>query len=479
MVPDPTRRRFLAASALSLGFAGLARAVQESAGSADPRLAGLFSDPAGGPLGLPEGFTQTVLATAGEEMDDGLLMPGLADGMGCFAGPDGKLVLVCNHEIGPEHGVKVGAFGPDLARLPRLDPKFLYDAGGGRTPLLGGTTTLVYDPAKRRVERRFLSLAGTGRNCAGGVTPWNSWITCEEWAQGEGPVADPHRSWREEVRCERDHGWCFEVPADPRGATPPRRLPALGRFMHEAVAVDPTGRICYLTEDRDDGVLYRFLADRPGDFAAGGRLQALVARDRPSLDARNWPGAEPGPRAVDPGQRLVADWIDLDRTDAPDDDLRHRAFAAGATRFARCEGIWWSPEGVFVAATSGGTRRLGQIWAYRPSPDEGTPAERDRPGSLELFLESEDERRLRHADNLTVAPWGDLFICEDSTGRDGIVAIAPDGRLARFAMNLLNDSELAGVCFSPDGSTLFVNVQKPGITVAIHGDFRGWMAGKA
>ena len=285
-----SRRRFLASSAVTLGFAGLARAVQDAA-PADPRLAGLVP-PVDGPLALPPGFTQTVLSRRGDPMDDGLVVPGLSDGMGTFPGPDGTIILVRNHEIGPEHPRSIGAFGPKLERLARFDPRFLYDGGGGRTPMLGGTTTLVYDPSRRRVERQWLSLAGTGRNCAGGVTPWGSWITCEEWTQGEGDVKTIDASWKEAdgaVRCARSHGWCFEVRAGDRTIAEPRRLPALGRFKHEAVAVDPTGRFCYLTEDVEDGCLYRFVADVPGDFAAGGKLQALGARERPSLDARNRP----------------------------------------------------------------------------------------------------------------------------------------------------------------------------------------------
>ena len=481
-----SRRQFIVSSAVSLGFAGLARAVQEAA-TPDPRLASLVP-PADGPLALPPGFTQTVLSRTGDAMDDGLLVPGLADGMGVFAGDGGKVLLVRNHEIGPEHPMAAGAFGPKLERLWRLDPKFLFDAGYGKTPILGGTTTLVYDPQRRRIERQWLSLAGTGRNCAGGVTPWGTWITCEEWAQGEGEVATLDASWKAAggVRCERNHGWCFEVRAADRTIAVPRRLPALGRFKHEAVAVDPTGRFCYLTEDVEDGCLYRFVADKPGDFTAGGRLQALGARERPSLDVRNWPAvaatdktpAREASPSVPQGSRFAARWIDLDETDAPNNDLRLRAFAAGAMRFARCEGIWWSPEAVYVAATTGGPGQLGQIWAYRPSPAEGTPGEADRPGEVELMIQSQDGNRLKNADNLTVAPWGELFICEDGAGRDGIVTVRPDGTVRRFALNVFNEAELAGLGFSADGSTLFANVQKPGITLAIHGDFAAWRAAR-
>lgn len=468
-----TRRGFLQASATSLAFTALARAVR--AQSTSPDASAL--QPLDGPLAIPPGFEQTVFSRAGSEMSDGLLVPGYHDGMAAFSvagdASGSKVLLVRNHEIDPAFGTKVGPFGEKLERLRSVDRALLYDAGYG-LPCLGGTTTVVYDLRTRRVERQFLSLSGTGVNCAGGATPWGTWISCEEWTQAATPG-----------KYERDHGWAFEVPADPNGRlTAPRRLPGLGRFKHEAVACHPNRRIVYLTEDLGDGCLYRFVADIPGDLAGTGRLQALAAVDRPSLDARNWPTEVPKDGRIEragepfitvrPREPFAVRWIDVDDVAAPKDDLRFRAFAAGAIRFARCEGITLDGDHLYVAATTGGPAMIGQVWRYRLSDAEGEPLELGRPASLELFVESTDSRLLKNADNLTVAPAtspaaGQLFICEDGLGADGIVRILPDGRAHRFALNMLNASELAGVTFSPDGSTLFVNLQNPGMTIAING----------
>lgn len=465
-----SRRAFVATSAASLAFAAFRRA----AGASSPlgTLVQASTDAmvrrpiARGPLALPPGFTQRVLSQTGETMDDGLLVPGKHDGMAAFDGGDGKVILVRNHEVEQAFGTETGAFGPKLELLPRIDATKLYDRGAKGIPCLGGTTTLLYDPASGKVERQHLSLGGTSVNCAGGATPWGSWITCEECTyRANGTIY------------ARDHGYCFEVPATlDAGLVEAKPLPALGRFKHEAVAVDPVRSIVYLTEDVGDGCLYRLLLTKPRDLAAGGKLQALVAVDRPSLDSRNWPpvdakGMVTGPPliTVRQGDRFTVRWIDVDEVEAPKDDLRLRAFARGAMRLARCEGIWHTGDAVYLAATTGGPRALGQLWRYVPSPQEGTESEATAPATIELFVESQNASALKNCDNLCASPWGELFVCEDGTGNDGILRIRPDGEVHRFALNVMNDSELAGVCFSPDGSTLFVNVQNPGMTVAITG----------
>jgi secreted PhoX family phosphatase len=238
----------------------------------------------------------------------------------------------------------------------------------------------------------------------------------------------------------------------------------MGRFTHEAVAVHPSSGIAYETEDLTDGLLYRFLPDTPGELAGGGRLQALGVRGQPGLDTRNFEG-----RTIEPGVSLEVHWIDLDHPESPDNDLRYRGFEAGAARFARGEGIWYGDGEAYFACTNGGQRRKGQIWRYRPSPVEGTPGERDAPGTLELFIEPNDGTLIENADNLVVAPWGDVIACEDGTGDDYLVGITPRGELYKLAHNLGGDGEFAGACFSPDGSTFFVNMQIDGWTLAITG----------
>ncbi len=449
----------------STGFAGLGRAA--SAGTlglagAEDGYGRLVADPKG-IIDLPEGFTYQVISRWGEEMDDGLLVPGLHDGMGCFDAGEGRVTLVRNHEIGIDANPHFGAFGGSLERLDRIDPALLFDRGRGEgPPSLGGTTSVVYDPERREVVRHFMSMAGTGRNCAGGVTPWNTWITCEEWTQ------------RADDRCSVDHGWCFEVPATPRPTlTEARPLRAMGRFNHEAVAVAPDRRCLYLTEDRNDGVLYRFLPNEPGRLAAGGRLQALAVRERPSLDTRQWIDPATEARTLDHRETVEVQWIDLDDVESPEDDLRFRAVESGAATFARGEGIWTGLRDVYIACTTGGEARIGQVFRYRPSIAEGTPEEANAPATLELFVESEEGGIIENADNLTVAPTGAIFVSEDGPGVNGIVRISPDATVERFAMNRISNSELAGVCFSPDGRTMFVNIQQQGLTLAIHGPWAG------
>jgi hypothetical protein len=451
-----TRRRFLGAAAVTLGLAGLRSAFgydDRYLARGDDRYGALIRDPAG-ILALPAGFSYRIFSRAGEVMDDGFVVPGLHDGMAAFAAPGGHTLLVRNHEVGWDAPGAKGPFGPAYELLDHLDPSRIFDPGDERSrPALGGTTTLLYDTARQRLVGHRLSLAGTLRNCAGGPTPWGSWLTCEETVArtGDGRL--------------RDHGWVFEVPAvwgDP--PVRPIALRAMGRFNHEAVAVDGGSGALFLTEDRDDGLFYRFLPDEPGNLVAGGRLQALAVVERPSLDTRNWRW----PR-LPTGQALAVRWIDLDDVESPEDDLRYRGFAAGAARFARGEGIWAGDDGIYMACTNGGSERLGQIWRYRPSPAEGRRGEEGAPARIELFVEPNDSTLVENADNLTVAPWGDLVVCEDGTGDDYLVGVTPEGALYRLAHSMSSTGEFAGACFSPDGSTLFVNMQTRGWTLGIRG----------
>ena len=389
-------------------------------------------------------------------MSDGFYVPGLPDGMATFPGGSGRTILIRNHELNPDSSPETGAFGAQLELLDRLPPAMLYDAGSKKIPALGGTTTVVYDTVAQHVDSQYLSLAGTLRNCAGGPTPWNSWISCEEIVVSAGDGFD------------KDHGYAFEVPASehPQLAKPVP-LVEMGRFYREAVAVAPSSHAVYQTEDRHDGLIYRFLPNMPEQLDAGGRLQALAVAGRPSLDTRNW-----GQRTVEIGERLPVRWIGLDDVRAPEDDLRMRGFARGAARFARGEGMWYGRESVFFACTNGGPAKLGQIWRYHPSPYEGQTFEGSNPGMLELLIESEDRGLLERADNLTVTPWGDLILCEDGPGEQFLVGVTPAGELYKFARNAGSQSEFAGATFSPDGTTLFVNLQADGLTLAVTGPWR-------
>lgn len=388
----------------------------------------LAPDPAG-LLDLPGGFSYRILSAEGDAMSDGGRVPGNADGMGCFDLGNDKLALVRCHELSPgENGG--GAAEP------------AYDRTAAGIVLPGGTTTIILDARSLAVERQFRSLAGTIRNCAGGVTPWGSWLSCEESVIRPGSNAG------------KDHGWVFEVPAGAAAQVDPVPLTAMGRFNHEAAAVDPATGYVYLTEDRPDGLLYRFIPAVAGQLAGGGRLQALAIAGR--TDSRNWNSAD-----LAPGAWTAASWIDLTQTESPNDDLRQRGLAAGALRFARGEGIWMGLGELYFACTSGGAAQFGQIFRLDL---RGT-------GQLQLYFESTAAAQFNYADNLTIAPDGQLILCEDQNGDpvdNYIRGIARDGRSYPLA-RLRTQTESAGVCFSPDGKAMFVNLYSPAKTLAITG----------
>ena len=394
----------------------------------------LVPDPAG-MLDLPRGFSYRLLSSLGNAMTDGCTVPDKADGMGCFSLGNDEIVLIRNHELVPADdagGVLAKGFGTrDGAIVP------------------GGTTSIVLDATTLEVKREFRSLAGTIRNCSGGITPWGSWLTCEEAPTGPGQ--------RFGEGLAENHGWVFEVPANATGLIDAVPLKAMGRFNHEAACVDPRTGIVYLSEDRDDSVLYRFVPTTPGRLGDGGLLQAMVVEGL--SDTRNWTSAE---MAV--GSRHTVRWIDCDDVGSPNDDLRSRAAAKGAAVVARGEGIHTGTDEIFVCSTNGGQRKLGQILRLVP----GTGGE---PDQIELFFESQSKDQFNYGDNLTVGPNGHLIVCEDQYTEvvdNHLRGITPDGRaytLGRLRMQ----TELAGGCFSPDGKWFFVNAYSPTRTLAITG----------
>jgi uncharacterized protein len=448
-----TRRNFTLGSA---AFAGLAlascatpaaRPAPEDAASTG--LGPLVADPAG-LLDLPRGFSYRIISSFGDRMDDGHFVPSHADGMGAFSIDRRRVALVRNHELRPSNRDR-GPFrgASDVAGFDR--------ANGQALP--GGTTTLVYDVVAGRVESQHLSLVGTIRNCAGGTTPWGSWLTCEEDVSRAGGALG------------RDHGWVFEVPAAGRGLAEPVPLTGMGRFYHEAATIDPRTGIAYLTEDRQDGLFYRFLPEHRGELRRGGRLQALAFADpaRPA-DTRN-----KGAIALPVRQWQPVRWIDLNGVESPEDDLRRRGHARGGALFARGEGIHFAGGDLYFCCTSGGAAELGQIMRYRPSRFEGRAEEAAAPGTVQIFLESTDPEAFNYGDNLTMAPFGHLIVCEDQytdPPRNHLRAITPAGVAYPFAA-LYDDTELAGACFSPGGETLFVNLYHPGRTLAITGPWPG------
>jgi len=445
-----TRRKFIKQSlAVSAGFAGLSQYLISCSNAGQSGKAAEKLVQSKNWLDLPEGFTHKVISKWGNQMSDGFYVPGLPDGMAAFD-VDGKVVLVRNHEVSPGNP-KYGPFRDDKALFDKLDKKQFFDHGFGENPCIAGTTNVVFNEETQELEKEYLSLTGTIRNCAGGPTPWNTWITCEEDVTTAGDEN------------ENSHGYNFEVAADSNGLVEPKPIKDMGRFNHEAVCVDPKTSIVYQTEDRGDSLIYRYIPIVSGDLHQGGKLQALAIKGQPTLDTRNY-----DEQLMSLNQPFDVEWIDMEGIDSPEDDLRYRGAKAGAAVFARGEGMWYGNDEVYFACTSGGKNRTGQVFKYVPSEFEGTDKELEAPGKLELFAEPNDQEILQNCDNLTVAPWGDVVLVED-TKYSYMRGITPEGKIYTIAKNIGSEGEMAGVCFSPSGKTLFVNIQGVGLTLAITG----------
>jgi hypothetical protein len=397
-------------------------------------------------LDLPKGFKYQVISSFHDAMSDGFHVPDRADGMGCIALPEGKVALIRNHELKPNHLLS------QPESMQKLKSELAYDTSVDGIALPGGTSTIIYNMATQQVERQYLSLIGTIRNCSGGITPWGSWLSCEESVA----TAD--------ANTQQDHGYIFEVPANGNGLTPAIPLKEMGRFNHEAACVDPETGIVYLTEDRGDSLFYRFIPNVYGKLSKGGKLQALSIKGMPKFDSRNWNKSD-----MTVNQWFDAEWITLDEPESPKDDLRKRGHELGATIFARGEGIYWADNELYFTCTNGGEKQLGQIMRYQPKTAKASIEHQG--GRIQLFLESVDANQYNFGDNLTVTPQGHLLVCEDQyteVVENHLRGVTPQGEVYSFA-KLNIQTELAGACFSPCGSTLFVNVYSPSKTLAITG----------
>jgi uncharacterized protein len=455
------RRQFFARSAMAAGATALGGGVFEAlvARSARAGERSGFGEAAGyGPLeaagedlALPRGFQYRVIANEGDPMDDGFPTPKAMDGMATFALPNGNVLLVRNHEDGQAGNTlrprPAGSTSSSAGILSdRLETHYGPRAYAFDQYAVGGTVTLEVEPhGLRRLVRQHWSLVGTLRNCAGGPTPWGSWLTCEETLENSSLTG-----------YAENHGYIFEVPIDtlPGAPAQPVALRHLGRYAHEAVAVDPATGIVYETEDQGDGSgFYRFVPSvkpsRPGDLAAtSGAFQMLKVAGMPGYEAAigQTIGAElpvewvtisnPDPSPVSvvvSGQTLSAVFVE--------------GLAAGGTRFRRLEGCWHDRGRIYFISTNGGDRGFGQIWVYDPSRE-----------TLTLIVESPNHDVFDGPDNVCASPRGGLVFCEDATGAQFLRGVSPSGEVFPVARNLRNSLEFAGVCFSPDGGTLFVNL---------------------
>ncbi len=407
-------------------------------------------------LMLPEGFRYHSFAWAGETLGDGYSSPEFADGMGVVNDEKGIVTLIRNHEV--------GAAGPVIG-----DPRKAWDTCGG------GTTTLRFDTRKERLVGSNISLGGTLENCAGGVTPWGTWLSCEE-----APVTPELLHHGTELRqkfwglenTHKSHGYVFEV--HPEGESNPQPIIPMGQFYHEAAAVDPQSGIVYMTEDRSPYAgLYRYVPNTPGELMAGGALQMLRVEGHSELN-----------KVVALNKSMASDWVDI-----PDPAQGHtpgthdcsgvvaQGMAAGGTAFTSLEGCAIDQGVVYFTSKAGGKARAGQVFRLDIASN-----------TLQLIYEATDRNGFSGLDNIIVSPGGGLMICEDRIGlmkkAQYIAGLTTAGELFAFCQtnpdlsgtfngHVLQDaalvSEWAGVCFSADGQWMFANLYKPGITFAITG----------
>ncbi len=387
-------------------------------------------------LWLPRGFRYISHGWTGDTMANGNPTPNMHDGMAAFRGDGPTMTLVRNHE----RSGYAGAF-----TTPAYDPA-----------AAGGTTTMTFNPNSGEFLETVPSLGGTIRNCAGGATPWGSWLTCEETSE-----ISP-----DGVR----HGYVFEVPSDGVGNGVP--LKDMGRFSHEAVCVDPGTGYVYLTEDATPSGLYRFIPNTPGRLEDGGRLQMMVIEN----------GGVSYQTYTDPtGTEYRTSWVDIDNPDYAPGEVRPviQGQLQGGAVFRRLEGAWWGNDRAYIVSTNGGPVGQGQVFEYDP-----------RSEYMRVLYASPQASVLNNPDNICVSPRGGIVLCEDGDGEEFLHGLTTDGEIFPFAKNNVvipaggvqgkrvapgdyTGSEWAGSVFEPrHGNWLFANLQTPGITFAITGPFR-------
>jgi secreted PhoX family phosphatase len=416
-------------------------------------------------LHLPEGFEYRSITPTGTPMDDGVLTPGRHDGMAAFNAGPSRYRLVRNHEVnGP-----VGAFG---------SPAKAYDPAAG-----GGTTTLEVNRHATKVDS-WVSCNGTQMNCAGGATPWGTWLTCEETVNG--PDVGNDFTGGNNALLTQKHGYVFEVQTswDAGEHTKPVPIRSAGRFAHEAVDIDPATGFLYLTEDNFDfpSGFYRYRAPQNPMTAKrltdGGTLEMLKIAGRPNavLD-----------KGQTPGVTYDVEWVVIpnpDPTFAPGTTnnqaivaVGDQGRAQGAATFSRLEGIFYDDGKVYLVSTQGGDTPagepppagygdgFGQLWVFDA-----------REGTLTLLFESPSRNVLELPDNLCISPRKCSLLCEDGPVENFLRGVTPDGKIFDFARNAIagrQQEEFAGSTFTPDGKVLFVNIQaSSGLTFAIWGPWK-------
>ena len=329
---------------------------------------------------LPRGFRSRVVARAGMPVGNTkYVWPVYPDGGATFRTPDGWIYVANSEWVAPNGG---------------------------------GASAIRFDRAGN-VMSAYSICSGTMLNCAGGATPWETWLTCEEYAYG--------------------HVW----ECDPLGSRPAVKRPALGTFQHEAAAVDPARKLVYLTEDVPDGRFYRFTPKKWPNLEAGA-LEVMQVRDDGSVAWHpvRWPN---------PGILHEA--------------TRHQV--AESTEFRGGEGVAICRGSVFFS-----TKKDDRIWQYDPEAGRCTV----------LYDAAKDPaRQLSGVDNVLGAAWGDVIVAEDG-GNMELVLVTPDG-VASALLRVVgqDDSEIAGPAFDPSGTRLYLSSQRgdgAGITYEVSGPFR-------
>ncbi|GGQ74964.1 alkaline phosphatase PhoX [Couchioplanes azureus] len=479
-----SRRTFLTggtAAGVGLAVAGAVPSLAQAAPGRGHRPAGsrvpfppLVDDP-DGILALPAGFRYAVVTRTGvTRLDRGQgLTPASHDGMAVYPAGHGRYTLIQNHEIHP--GAEFG--------VPHVKGT-VYDPGAVDA---GGCTVIRTDRAGRNLGE-FVALSGTAVNCAGGPTPWGTWLTCEETEDRAGTT------WTEGNRSgvyQKDHGYVFEVRAD--GTADPRPIKCLGRYAHEALAIDTDRTHVYLSEDaaKPNGLFYRWTAPRgvrvgPGVLTRLAPDAGVLAAMQIIMDDGSVLPDVAYLTSAQLGRPFPVRWIEVPERDAKTTPVRKQFTDAQITRGRKFEGVWGTDKGVYVVNSyawkdgdlpADAVPHDGMVWFYDY-----------RARTIQLVTYFPHQKTAENGavakysdltfdgpDNVTVTPWGSLVLAEDGAGASHVLSAFPGGPTYAIARNQLNDSEFCGPTFTADGRVLFVNMQDPGLTLAITGPWEKYL----